>query len=93
VTGTVSVFDPPNVLAMGSMRWELTAAANGCVLVFTDILQYDGSRSREDFANAVLGGWHKYLDVLEYALDGGKADPRDEPEFDYSTVDIPGRGD
>jgi len=91
VSGTVSVFEPPNVLAMGGMRWELTARGAGCVLVFTDILTFDDQRSNADLTNSVLGGWHKYLDMLEYGLSGGQADPRDEPEFDYSRVEVPGR--
>ena len=38
VEGTVVAFDPPNLLQCGGMRWELRPEADGCVLLFTDIL-------------------------------------------------------
>ena len=91
VSGVVGTYDPPNVLAMGTMRWELAAEGEGCVVTFTDILAFGDSRSKTEFTNSVLGGWHKYLDTLEYALVGGSGDPRTEPEFDYSTISVVGR--
>ena len=74
------------------MRYELASEGVGCSLTFSDILHYEGPLNESDFINSVLSGWHKYLDVLEFSLEGGKGDPRDEPEFDYSKVQIHGRG-
>jgi len=104
VSGVVSRFEPPSeqapesertaVLECGSMRYELASnqsSAGGCRLVFTDVLHYEGERSQADVINSVLGGWHKYLDTLEFSLSGGAYDPRGEPEFDYSRVEIGGR--
>lgn len=91
VTGTVSRYEPPNVLECGSMRFELETEGDHCKLTFTDILHYEGPRTESEIINSVLGGWHKYLDMLESALKGGKGDPRVEKEFDYSTVQIDGR--
>ena len=89
VSGTVSRFEPPRVLELGSMRFELEATASGCTLTFTDILHFEGPRSDTEIANAVLGGWHRFLDVLEDALDGTTEVERAEP--DYSKIDVPGR--
>ena len=91
VTGAVTRYEPPNVLELGTMRYELTSEGDGCSLTFSDILHYEGPLSEADVINSVLGGWHKYLDSLEFYLIGGKSDPRDEPEFDYSKVQIDGR--
>lgn len=91
LTGTVTTYDPPNLLKMGSMRWELAPDGDGCVLTFTDFVSFDDPRSEHDVINSVLGGWHKYLDMLAFALEGGKGDPRNQPEFDYSSIDVPGR--
>lgn len=91
VTGTVTRYEPPKVLECGTMRFELAADGPGCKLTFTDILHYAGPLSEPEVINSVLGGWHKYLDMLEFALGGGKGDPRHEPEFDYSSVSIDGR--
>lgn len=96
VTGTVTRYEPPKVLECGTMRFELEADGSACKLTFTDILHYEGPLSEPEVINSVLGGWHKYLDVLEFALLSGKdgganGDPRDEPEFDYSGVPINGR--
>ena len=90
VTGTVTGYDPPNVLQCGSMRFELQADGSGCVLRFSDILHFDGQRTETQFANSVLGGWHRFLDMLELSLEGGEVDPT-APEFDYSTIEVPGR--
>jgi len=90
VSGTVTEFDPPRLLQCGSMRWELTSAGSGCVLRFSDILHFEGPRSEAELTNSVLGGWHHYLDRLEGALDGVYVDP-EQPEVDYSKVEVSGR--
>ena len=92
VSGTVTAFDPPNVLALGTIRWELSETADGCRLLFSDVLVFEGERSRKQIADAVLGGWHRYLDMLEDALAGRPVEP-DLPEPDYSVRDVPGRPD
>lgn len=91
VSGTVSRFEPPHVLECGSMRYELEADGDGCILTFTDILHFQPPRADHEIVNSVLGGWHKYLDVLEFSLQGGSSDPRDFPEFDYTSVEVDGR--
>ena len=89
VAGTVVEYDPPNVLQCGTIRWELGAAGAGCRLIFSDVLQFQDGRSDADIANAVLGGWHRYLDLLEQSLEG--TPDLDTPEPDYSKLDVPGR--
>jgi len=90
VSGTVTICSPPNLLVMGTLRWELEADGDGCQMTLTDILSFD-DRNQRDLTNAVLAGWHKYVDSLERALHGGKGDPRIDPEVDYAAVDVPGR--
>jgi uncharacterized protein YndB with AHSA1/START domain len=90
VSGTVTRFEPPRVLECGSFRWELTPETTGCKLEFTDILNFSGPRSRTDITNAVLGGWHRYLDTLEDAL-AGRAVDHEAPEPDYAKIDVPDR--
>ena len=90
VRGTVAAFEPPRVLQLGTIRWELTETADGCALVFTDVLVFEGERTRKQIADAVLGGWHRYLDMLEDALAGRPVEP-DLPEPDYSVREVPGR--
>lgn len=92
VEGTVTRLDPPNLLQLGGMRWQLEVEGSGCLLTFTDILMDDSASGRtwEEFCNSVLGGWHRYLDVLEDAL-AGREVIHGKPEFDYSKVDVPGR--
>ena len=90
VSGTVAVFDPPNVLQLGTIRWELSETSEGCRLVFSDVLVFAGERSRKEVADAVLGGWHRYLDMFEDALAGRPVEP-DLPEPDYSVREVPGR--
>ncbi|MCZ6889191.1 MAG: SRPBCC family protein [Gammaproteobacteria bacterium] len=90
VTGTVTRFEPPRILECGSMRWELEPDGAACILKFTDILHFAGPRSKAEFTNSVLGGWHRYLDALEEALAGHVVDPQ-QPEIDYATIDVPGR--
>lgn len=92
VDGTVTRLDPPNLLQLGGMRYALEARGSGCLLTFTDILMDDSAsgRTQAEFCNSVLGGWHRYLDTLEDAL-AGREVIHGKPEFDYSTVDVPGR--
>ncbi len=90
VSGTVAAFEPPNVLQLGTIRWELSESKSGCVLTFTDILVFEGERSDAEITNAVLGGWHHYLDRLEEAL-AGRPVNHDEPEPDYAAREVPGR--
>lgn len=86
VEGTVLVWDPPHVLQLGTMRWELTRLnGGGCQLVFTDVLVFDGQRSERDITDAVLGGWHRYVDLLEDAAAGRPVDLK-QPEPDYASL-------
>lgn len=89
VSGRITEFDPPHVLQMGTMRYELQAHETGCLLRFSDILSFEGPRTRQQFAISVLGGWHAYLDKLELVLDG-KAGVGDVSEPDYSMIQVPG---
>ena len=89
VEGPVVEYDPPNVLQCGTIRWELEATEPGCRLTFSDVLQFHGGRTKEEIANAVLGGWHRYLDLLEQSLSG--TPDLDTPEPDYSRLEVPGR--
>jgi len=90
LSGRLAAFEPPRLLELGTVRFELTPTGEGCLLEFSDVLSFDESRSRFDFANAVLAGWHRFLDTLEIWLDEGVS-ALDLPEPDYSTVDVPGR--
>ncbi|MCZ6616702.1 MAG: SRPBCC family protein [Gammaproteobacteria bacterium] len=89
VSGIVEEFEPPNLLQIGTMRYELEANSAGCMLKFSDVLAFNGPRTRQQFAVSVLAGWHAYLDTLELVLDG-KSDGRDLPEKNYATIDVPG---
>lgn len=89
VSGIVEEFDPPNVMQLGSMRYQLIANDAGCLLKFSDVLQFAGPRSRQEFAVSVLGGWHAYLDKLELAL-GESSNISDVREPDYSEINVPG---
>lgn len=91
VTGTLSEYDPPHVLQMGSIRFELEEADGGCLLRFTDVLWFDGKRTKTEFSNSVLGGWHRFLDKMEYYIDEGQPEPTEPDEPDYSKIDVPGR--
>lgn len=91
VSGTVTTFDPPHVLELGTMRYELSPEGPGCHLTFTDVLWFDGPRSTREITNSVLGGWHNFLEALEAHLDGHNLNDK-RPEFDYASVEIPGRG-
>ncbi|MEM7366087.1 MAG: SRPBCC domain-containing protein [Pseudomonadota bacterium] len=91
VSGKVEAFEPPNLLVLGTICWQLEAVEEGCRLTFSDILHYD-HRSRTDFANSVLGGWHMYVDTLEWHLNGQNGiSPQEEPEVNYAAIDVPGR--
>jgi hypothetical protein len=90
VEGTVTEFDPPWVLQCGSLRFELNRDGNGCLLKFTDILHFEGPRTEEEIVNSVLGGWHRFLDALEHALEGLPV-VHDKPEVDCSTIRLVGR--
>ena len=86
VEGTVRVWDPPHTLQLGATRWELSRLpGGGCRLVFTDVLVFDGRRSEGEITNAVLGGWHRYVDRLEDAAAGRPVDPT-RPEPDYASL-------
>ncbi len=91
VTGLVEVCDPPNVLQLGTMRYELAPNNGGCLLRFTDILYFEGGgdRTRQELAVSVLGGWHNYLDKLEAAM-AGTFDGQEKPEPDYANITVPG---
>ena len=93
VSGTLTAFDPPKVIALGSIRFELEAEGDqGCLLRFSDILWYDEKRTKTQFANAVLGGWHRFLDQFELWLDDGlRVLSADLPEPHYAEVDVGGR--
>ena len=90
VNGTVTRLEPPEVLECGSMRFELETQGSGTSLKFTDILWFEGSRTQAELTNSVLGGWHRFLDALTQALAGASVD-HNAAEFDYSTIDVPGR--
>lgn len=90
VSGTVEAYDPPNVLQLGTIRWELNETPSGCLLVFTDVLVFQQGRSDAEITNSVLGGWHNYLDMLEDAL-AGRAVDADQPEPDYASREVPNR--
>ena len=89
VEGPVVEYDPPRLLQCGTIRWELAPAAAGCRLTFSDVLQFQEGRPDTETANAVLGGWHRYLDLLEQSLSG--TPDLDTPEPDYSKLDVAGR--
>ena len=90
VEGTVVAYDPPNVLQCGTIRWELEAVGTACLLMFSDVLQFHEGRWDAEITNSVLGGWHRYLDLLEQSL-GSTGPDLDTPEPDYSKIDVPGR--
>lgn len=89
-SGRLDPFEPPTRLGLGSMLFRLKTVPDGCLLEFTDVLWFDGKRPNVDFANAVLAGWHRFLDTLAIWLDDGVA-ALDLKEPDYSVVDVPGR--
>lgn len=65
VAGTVAAFEPQRLLQLGTIRFELAPEASGtsterCRLKFSDVLFYDGKRTKTAFENAVLAGWHHF---------------------------------
>ena len=90
ISGAVEAFEPPYVLQLGTIRWELSETADGCLLGFTDVLVFQEGRSDAEITNSVLGGWHNYLDLLEDAL-AGRPVNHEQPEPDYAAREVPGR--
>ena len=88
VSGELGAFQPQRLLELGSIRVELEPLGEQCLLRFSDVLWYDGKRTKRDFAHAVLAGWHQFLDRLELWLDEGRAELL-LPEPDYSSVEVP----
>ena len=87
----LGAFEPPRRLSLGSIDIQLTPADDdSCVLRFADVLWFDDKRNRTAFANAVLGGWHQFLDRWEIWLAEGRADLRLK-EPDYGRIEVPGR--
>jgi uncharacterized protein YndB with AHSA1/START domain len=70
-TGQITKLDPPRVIEydtdrMGLMRWELRPEEDGCVLTFTNTVEFP-----EGFpTDQALAGWHIHLDHLDDALAG-----------------------
>jgi len=60
------------------------------VVHFSDVLWFDNKRTKVEFANAVLAGWHRFLDTLEIWLNEGRP-ALDLPEPDYAKVVVEGR--
>lgn len=90
VAGTLAAFAPERLLQLGTIRFELAAVpaasgGQGCRLRFSDVLAYDGKRSKRAFENAVLGGWHQFLDRLEIYLAEGRS-ALDLREPDYAAI-------
>lgn len=83
--------EPHGVPAIGTMRFELAPVPGGCILVFTDVVAFDATRSRSDSINSGPCDRHSHRDVLEQALQGGQGDPREFDEFDDSSIEIGGR--
>ncbi|MYE22781.1 MAG: hypothetical protein F4Y01_02375 [Gammaproteobacteria bacterium] len=106
VSGHLSNFHPPRSIALGSISIELARpdgrvgsslartaglrAPVGCVIHFSDVLWFDNKRTKVDFANAVLAGWHRFLDTLEIWLNEGRP-ALDLPEPDYARAFVEGR--
>ena len=90
VQGEVTEYDPPKLLQCGTIRFELASIGPHCKLTFSDVLQLDGIRTNAEFSNSVLGGWHRFLDVLDDALEGRTID-HGIAEYDYSKREVPGR--
>ena len=88
VSGELGAFQPHRLLELGSIRFEFEPLGEHCLLRFSDVLWYDGKRTRRDFVHAVLAGWHQFLDRLELWLDEGRAELL-LPEPDYSSVVVP----
>ena len=90
VSGTLEVFEPPRRLRMGTMCFDLAATDSGCLLRFSDRLWFDDKRSKAEFANTVLAGWHRFLDTLEIWLDE-RVSALNLEEPDYAVIEVAGR--
>ena len=90
VSGTLGVFEPLKRLQMGTMHFDLAPTAGGCLLKFSDRLWFDDKRTKAEFANAVLAGWHRFLDTMEIWLDE-RVSALDLEEPDYAAVEVAGR--
>ena len=88
VEGTVEVLEPPHVLQLSTMRFEIEETLEGCVLTFSDVLHFD-DRPRSDFAVSVLGGWHVYMEQLTDFL-SRTIKPLPYLEPDYRQIQVPG---
>lgn len=88
VSGLITAFEEMKVLQLGSIRFELEPLGDECTLTFSDVLWYDEKRTKRQFAISVLGGWHRFLDLMELWLDEERTG--DLPEPDYSSVHIQG---
>jgi uncharacterized protein YndB with AHSA1/START domain len=66
--GEMLVYDPPATLeyrwGFETLRFELSAEGNGCVLTFVNTFDELGKAARD------AAGWHACLDLLAYDLDG-----------------------
>ena len=89
-SGRLAQFEPPTAIQLGSIRLELQAVDDGCQITFSDVLWFDDKRAKTDFANAVLAGWHRFLDTLEIWLDERRP-ALDIQEPDYAKVHVDGR--
>lgn len=73
--GEVIDFDPPRVFSYlwgtDVLRWELRPDGDGCLLVFTDIIDEQGKAARDG------AGWHVCLEMLDARLGGGEPPPAD----------------
>jgi uncharacterized protein YndB with AHSA1/START domain len=69
--GEVLACDPPSLLEFrwgtDTIRIELAADGDGCVLTLTDTIDELGKAARDG------AGWHVCLDLLEHDLDGAAA--------------------
>ena len=90
VVTAVEEFDPPRALQLGGLRIELEPDDEGCLLMFSDILHFAGPRSDVEIMNAVLGGWHKFLDRLDAHVLGEPVD-FEAAEPDYASREVVGR--
>ena len=89
-SGHLSNYHPPRSIALGSIAIELAPTSEGCVIHFSDVLWFDNKRTKVEFANAVLGGWHRFLDTLEIWLNEGRP-ALGLAEPDYAMAFVEGR--
>lgn len=86
IRGDVVRADPPRLLEFTwdgeTLKFELTPADGGCLLVFTNIFD------DRDAASALGAGWHAGLDRLAALLDGRTADGEaiDALQREYESV-------